>query len=110
MAELIVVMALGAVALAVFGLIGAVLSLVGWVVVLPFRQQIEAADPNRAWQRFVARRCTGSPLRCIDPLETLREHRDRPLFNGRSSYHFNPEGHRLLAEWLDARLPAAGMR
>lgn len=75
-----------------------------YVVVFPFRQQVEEDLENDAMQRFVAVRCQDSPLRCLDPLPLLRGRRDETLFNGASSYHFSRHGHQVVADWLVEQL------
>ena len=70
------------------------------VLVLPFREQVEGHPEWRAPQEFLADKCASSPIVCLDPSSMLLEHRQQTLYNGVSSLHFNPLGHRLLAEWL----------
>lgn len=73
-----------------------------YVVVCPYRQQVEG-DAGDAFQRFAVGRCGGGPLVCLDPLEELRAAGGK-LFNGASSYHYDPRGHRILGEWLARQL------
>ncbi len=70
------------------------------VLILPFREQVEEHPEWRAPQEFLADKCASSPIVCLDPLSMLLEHRQQTLYNGASSLHFNPLGHRLLADWL----------
>ncbi len=74
------------------------------VVVLPFRRQVEQLGTPRALQRFVQARCVDSPIRCLDPIEVLRVQLGDGLFNGTSSFHFNPRGHGIIAAWLIEQL------
>lgn len=75
-----------------------------FVLISPYSQQV-LGDEDDTFQRFALARCEGSLLVCLDPLTMFREHADEDLFTPGSSYHYTPHGHRLLAEWLDARLP-----
>lgn len=75
-----------------------------FVLICPYSQQVTGSEDD-TFQRFVLERCQDGPLMCLDPLPLFREHRDEELFTPGSSYHYTPLGHRLLAEWLDARLP-----
>ncbi len=70
------------------------------VIVFPFRQQLEQPGTPLALQRFVQLRCLDSPLRCLDPIGVLRTQLGDGLFNGTSSFHFNPRGHSIIAGWL----------
>lgn len=73
-----------------------------YVLICPFRQQVEGTSGD-AFQRFAARRCSGGPLVCLDPLGVMRA-AGGTLFNGASSYHYNPRGHRILGTWLAERI------
>ena len=75
-----------------------------YTIVFPPREQVEGELEGDALQRFMRARCDGSPVVCLDPLPMLRAHRQEGLYNGTSRYHFNPHGHRLVADWLVPRL------
>jgi hypothetical protein len=74
------------------------------VVVLPYRQQVLEHPDWRAPQAYVAKKCASSPLRCLDPLDVFLHAHKRRLFNGASSMHLSPRGHRVLARWLAAEV------
>jgi hypothetical protein len=82
-----------------------------FVLVSPHRQQVEESDDD-SLQTFIAERCEGSNLVCLDPLQMFRDHAAEGLFTGRSSYHFSDHGHDLLARFLLTHLEnvAAGAR
>lgn len=75
-----------------------------YVLICPYRQQVESPEAATAFQRFAVARCGEGPLRCLDPLEWMRQHAAEELFNGDSSYHYNERGHALLGAWLSERL------
>lgn len=77
-------------------------------VIFPFRQQLEEPGTSRALQAFAERRCVDSPVRCLDPMDALEAESVAGLFNGSSSFHFNPRGHAIIADWLVARLQDVG--
>ena len=70
------------------------------VLILPYREQIVDHPDWGAPQEYLGRKCADRELRCLDPWSFLIEHRQEPLYNGSSSMHFNPRGHRLIAAWL----------
>ena len=70
------------------------------VLILPYRQQIVDHPDWRAPQEFLGRKCADGEVRCLDPWSVLIEHKREPLYNGSSSMHFSPMGHRLIAAWL----------
>lgn len=80
-----------------------------YVLVCPYSQQVEGTE-GEAYQRFVARRCEGSNLICLDPLEVLRAAAAEPVYTVGSSYHFNERGHEIVAEWLYDRVADSGPR
>lgn len=75
-----------------------------YVLLCPYREQVDGVAGD-AYQAFVAERCAGSPLRCLDPLAVMRASGSaEELFNGVSTYHYTPRGHRVLGEWLAGHL------
>jgi lysophospholipase L1-like esterase len=87
------------------------------VDVLPLRDALEARDPSST-EAYATRtrmvevaRSLGIPV--LDPWDALedavkREGSDRWFSTAMPhDLHFGPEGHALLARWLDERLPAA---
>jgi lysophospholipase L1-like esterase len=74
------------------------------VLILPYRQQIVAHPDWRAPQEYLALKCSGSSLRCLDPWALFEAHRQEGLYSGSSSMHLSPDGHRVIAEWLAENL------
>lgn len=83
------------------------------VDVLPTRQALEAADPTttasyRAGRRIAAL-TAALGIRTVDTWSVLSDavRRDgaERYFRQGNDIHFTPEGHRLIADWLETVLP-----
>ncbi len=75
-----------------------------FVFVAPFAFQVYEEPGARGLQNYIDGLCAGSNLVCLDPLELFLANSERPLFTGGSSYHYNQDGHALLADWLVGQL------
>jgi hypothetical protein len=82
------------------------------VNLLPTRQALEAADPATSPAYRAGRRAAtivrGLGIRTLDAWDVfakaVRRDGSRRYFRGEQDIHLTPEGHRLLAYWLEAAL------